>query len=119
LSGSSRRSIIQVSDTLPRVLFDPTTLVGGTIATAIIFIVIAFFTRTKARRIFVVLVGSLLLIPMVMIYDIIAARFGLWHYPVAPGGAPGPFAWYLSAALFYGAALRLIGWRDTGGSGTL
>ncbi len=91
--------------------FDPATLVRGTIATAILFVVIAFFTRAKPRRIFGVLAGSLPLIPMVMFYDIIAARFGLWYYPSAPGGAPGPFAWYISAALFYGAALGLIGWR--------
>jgi hypothetical protein len=48
---------------------------------------------------------------MVMVYDIIADRFGWWSYTSAPGGAPGPFTWYVSAALFYGAGLGLIGWR--------
>jgi len=91
--------------------FDPVTLVRGTIATAILFVLIAFFTRAQLRRILGVLAGSLPLIPMVMFYDTIAARFGLWYYSSVPGGAPGPFAWYLSAALFYGAALGLIGWR--------
>ena len=91
--------------------FDPATLVRGTIATAILFAVIAFFTRAKAKRILGVLVGSLPLIPMVMFYDTIAARFGLWYYSSIPGGAPGPFAWYISAALFYGAGLGLVGWR--------
>lgn len=91
--------------------FDPVTLVRGTIATAILFAVIAFLTRAKLRRSLGVLVGSLPLIPMVIFYDIIAARFGLWYYPSASGGAPGPFAWYISAALFYGAGLGLVGWR--------
>ena len=91
--------------------FDPATLVRGTIATAILFAVIAFFTRAKLKRICGALAGSLPLIPMVMFYDIIAARIGLWYYPSAPHGAPGPFAWYLSAALFYGAGLGLVGWR--------
>ena len=91
--------------------FDPAILVRGTIATAILFAVIAFFTRAKPTRILGVLAGSLPLIPMVMFYDSIAARFGLWYYPSVPGGAPGPLAWYLSAALFYGAGLGLVGWR--------
>jgi|GEM_PF-799704 len=91
--------------------FDPATLVRGTIATAILFAVIAFFTRAKPKRILGVLAGSLPLIPMVLFYDTIAAHFRLWYYPSAPGGAPGPFAWYLSAALFYGAGLGLVGWR--------
>lgn len=91
--------------------FDPATLVRGTIATAILFGVIAFITRAKLRRILGVLIGSLPLIPMVMFYDTIAARFGMWYYPSVPGGAPGPLAWYLSAALFYGAGLGLVGWR--------
>jgi hypothetical protein len=91
--------------------FDPATLVRGTIATAILFTVIAFFTRAKPKRILGALAGSLPLIPMVMFYDTIAARFGLWYYSSAPNGAPGPFAWYLSAALFYGAGLGLVGWR--------
>jgi hypothetical protein len=91
--------------------FDPATLLRGTIATVILFAVIAFFTRAKLRRILGVLAGSLLLIPMVMFYDMIAAKFGLWYYPSMPGKAPGPLAWYISAALFYGAGLGLIGWR--------
>lgn len=92
-------------------LFDPATLLRGTIATTMLFAVIAFFTRAKARRIVGALAGSLPLIPIVMFYDILAARLGLWYYPSVPGGAPGPFAWYVSAALFYGAGLGLIGWR--------
>jgi hypothetical protein len=91
--------------------FDPVTLLRGTIATAFLFAVIAFFTRANSRRILGSLVGSLPLIPMVMFYDTIAAHFGLWYYTSVPGGAPGPFAWYISAALFYGAGLGLVGWR--------
>jgi hypothetical protein len=91
--------------------FDPVTLVRGTIATVILFAGIAFFTRAKPKRILGVLAGSLLLIPMVMFYDTVATRLGLWDYPSVPGGAPGPFAWYLSAAFFYGGGLGLIGWR--------
>ena len=90
---------------------DPATLVRGVIATAVLFSVIAFFTRATLRRIIGALVGSLPLIPMVMFYDTVAARLGLWRYPSVPGGAPGPFAFYITAALFYGAALGLIGWR--------
>src|SRR5512144_752888 len=91
--------------------FDPATLVRGMIATAILFAVIVFFIRAKPKRILGALAGSLPLIPMVMFYDILAARFGWWYYSSAPGGAPGPFAWYMSAALFYGAGLGLVGWR--------
>jgi sterol desaturase/sphingolipid hydroxylase (fatty acid hydroxylase superfamily) len=90
---------------------DPATLVRGVIATAVLFAVIAFFTRATLRRIVGALVGSIPLIPMVMFYDSIAARLGWWRYPSVTAGSIAPFAWYLAAALFYGAGLGLIGWR--------
>jgi len=91
--------------------FDPATLVRGTIATFVLFAVVAFFTRATLRRILGVLAGSLPLIPMVMFYDMIASRLGFWQYLGMPVGSPGPFLWYIDAALFYGAALGLVGWR--------
>jgi uncharacterized membrane protein len=91
--------------------FDPANLVRGVIATVVLASVIAYFTRATLRRIAGALVGSLPLIPMVMLYDIVAARLGLWRYPSMPGEAPGPFGWYIAAALLYGAALGLVGWR--------
>lgn len=91
--------------------FDPATLVRGTIATAILFVVMAFFTRATFRRTLGALAGSIPLIPMVMLYDSIASRLGLWRYVSMPVGSPGPFIWYIDAALFYGAGLGLIGWR--------
>lgn len=91
--------------------FDPANLFRGMIATTLLAAAIAFFTRATLRRITGALVGSLPVIPMVMFYDTVAARLGLWWYPSMPGGAPGPFAWYVAAALLYGAALGLVGWR--------
>jgi hypothetical protein len=91
--------------------FDPATLVRGTIATAILFAVIAFCTRATLRRIVGALIGSMPLIPMVMFYDSIASQLGWWHYPVVTAGSTAPLAWYIAAALFYGAGLGLIGWR--------
>jgi hypothetical protein len=45
-----------------------------------------------------------------MLYDSIAARFGWWRYP-ALAGMPAPIAWYIAAALWYGAGFGLIiGW---------
>ena len=90
---------------------DPATLVRGVIATAVLFAVIAYFTRATPRRIVGALVGSIPLVPMVMFYDSIAARLGWWHYPSVTAGSTAPLAWYLAAALFYGAGLGLIGWR--------
>ena len=40
----------------------------------------------------------------------LARRIGWWHYPAVKTG-DAPLAWYISAALFYGAALGLVGWR--------
>jgi len=70
----------------------------------ILFAVDAFFTQARRRRILGALVGWLLTIPLVMLYDSIAARHGWWHYPAVTEGA-APLAWYLAAALFYGPAL--------------
>jgi hypothetical protein len=89
---------------------DPKTLALGIISTAIMFAVIAFFTRATLRRIAGALVGALPIIPLVMFYDSLAARMGWWHYPSVTTGL-APIAWYIAAALFYGAALGLVGWR--------
>ncbi|MBE3119150.1 MAG: hypothetical protein IMZ50_10400 [Candidatus Atribacteria bacterium] len=89
---------------------DPKILALGIISTAIMFAVIAFFTRATPRRIAGALVGALPIIPLVMFYDSLAARLGWWHYPSVTTGR-APIAWYIAAALFYGAALGLVGWR--------
>src|SRR5260370_25013326 len=47
---------------------------------------------------------------MIMLYDVVASRRGWWHYPSVTG-SQAPLAWYVAAALWYGAALGLVGWR--------
>jgi hypothetical protein len=89
---------------------DPNILLASVAATALLFTVIAFFTRAALRRAAGALIAAIPVIPLVMLYDGIAARLGWWHYPSATGGS-APMAWYIDAALFYGAGLGLIGWR--------
>jgi hypothetical protein len=89
---------------------DPKILALSIIITAILFAIAAWFTRATFRRIISALIGGLPLLPLVMFYDAIAARLGLWRYPVVTSGS-APIAWYFSTALFYGAALGLVGWR--------
>jgi hypothetical protein len=89
---------------------DPKILALSVVATTILFIISAWFTRATIRRIIGALIGGLPLIPLLMFYDAISARLGLWHYPLVTSGS-APLAWYISAALFYGAAFGLIGWR--------
>jgi hypothetical protein len=89
---------------------DPKILALSVVVTSILFIISAWFTRATIRRIIGALIGGLPLIPLVMFYDAIAASLGLWHYPAVTSGS-APLAWYISAALFYGAALGLVGWR--------
>jgi hypothetical protein len=91
-------------------LLDPNFLTVSVGFTAIMFAVIAFFTRAGIRRIVGALISAIPIIPLVLIYDTIAARLGWWHYPSFPTGHV-PLAWYLAAALGYGAAFGLIGWR--------
>ena len=91
-------------------LLDPTTLLVGVIATTVMFAVVAFFTRATPRRIVGALISAIPLIPLIMFYDLIAARLRWWHYPSVTT-ATAPFTWYIAAALWYGAALGLIGWR--------
>jgi hypothetical protein len=89
---------------------DPKILALSLGITAILFMVIAWFTRATVRRVIGALIGGLPLIPLVMFYDAVAARLGFWRYPLVTSGS-APIAWYISAALFYGAALGLVGWR--------
>ena len=89
---------------------DPNLLIIGIVITAILFAVIAFFTRARLRRIVGVLLAAIPVIPLVMFLDSIAARYGWWNYPsVTTDNAP--LAWYIAAALGYGAAFGLVGWR--------
>ena len=74
------------------------------------FGVAAFFTRATRRRILGVLIAAAPVIPLVWAYDRIAAQLGWWRYPSVPAGS-APLAWYIAAALWYGAALGLVGWR--------
>jgi hypothetical protein len=88
----------------------PALQVLALIITCSMFGAVAFCSRAASRRVLGALVGGLLLIPMIMFYDAVAARLGWWHYsPVISG--PAPLAWYVAAALWYGAALGLVGWR--------
>ena len=89
---------------------DPNFLIAGVAITAIMFAVVAFFSRAGVRRIVGVLIASLPIVPMVMFYDKIAAQLGWWHYPSVTTTS-APLAWYIAAALWYGGALGLIGWR--------
>src|SRR5712672_99768 len=89
---------------------DPTTLAFGLVATAILFAISAFFTRATFRRMAGALIAALPIIPLVMCYDAIAARLGWWRYPAVTSGR-APLAWYVAAALLYGAAFGLVGWR--------
>jgi hypothetical protein len=89
---------------------DPTVLVVGLLITTILFAVIAFFTRATPRRIAGALIGAIPVVPLVMVYDAIAARLGWWHYPSVTTGS-APLAWYIAAAMGYGAAFGLVGWR--------
>ncbi|MDE3089591.1 MAG: hypothetical protein KGJ80_09470 [Chloroflexota bacterium] len=91
-------------------LLDPTLLALGIIATMILFAVVAFFTRATARRIVGALISASPIVPTVLLFDVIAAQLGWWHYPAVTTGN-APIAWYIMAALWYGAALGLVGWR--------
>ena len=91
-------------------LLDPRFLLLGIIASALIFAVVAFWASATTRRIVGALVSSLPIVPLVMLYDAIAAQFGWWHYPPVTTST-APLAWYIAAALVYGAALGLVGWR--------
>jgi hypothetical protein len=91
-------------------LLSPTLLVASIAVTAIIFAGVAFLSRAGIRRIAGVLLAAIPVIPMVMCYDSIASWFGWWRYPSVTGGN-APLAWYVAAALGYGAAFGLVGWR--------
>ena len=91
-------------------LLSPTLLIVSVAITAILFAIVAFFSRAGLRRIVGVLLAAIPVIPMVMFYDKIAAQFGWWNYPSVTA-ANAPLAWYVAAALGYGAAFGLIGWR--------
>jgi hypothetical protein len=102
--------IIVIERTAILNILDPNLLIVGIAITAIMFAVIAFFSRAGLRRIVGVLLAAIPVIPMVMFYDKIAAQFGWWHYPSVTA-ASAPLAWYVAAALGYGAAFGLVGWR--------
>jgi len=89
---------------------DPNLLLFSIVITAILFSVIAFFTHAGLRRIIGVLLAAIPVIPLVMIFDRIAARYGLWNYPSVTADN-APLAWYIASALGYGAAFGLLGWR--------
>ena len=91
-------------------LLSPTLLIASVAITAILFAIVAFFSRAGLRRIVGVLLAAIPVIPMVMFYDKIAAQFGWWHYPSVTA-ASAPLAWYIAAALGYGAEFGLVGWR--------
>lgn len=89
---------------------DPNILLASVVATTVLFAAIAFFSRATLRRTAGALIAAVPVIPLVMLYDGIAARLGWWRYPSVTSGS-APLVWYIAAALFYGAGLGLIGWR--------
>jgi hypothetical protein len=91
-------------------LLSPTLLLASVAITAIIFAVVVVLSRAGLRRSVGALVAALPIIPMVLSYDRIASHFGWWHYPSVTAGN-APLAWYVAAALGYGAACGLVGWR--------
>ena len=91
-------------------LLSPALLIASVAITAILFGIIALFSRAGLRRIIGALLAAIPVIPMVMFYDNVAAQFGWWHYPSVTATS-APIAWYIAAALGYGAAFGLIGWR--------
>jgi len=91
-------------------LLDPALLALGVAATTLMFAVFAFATRATRRRVLGAAVAAIPVIPLVMVVDAIAARLGWWRYP-SVGTANAPLAWYIAAAVWYGAALGLVGWR--------
>lgn len=91
-------------------LLDPKLLFAGVAITALMFAVVAVFARAGARRTVGALLASIPIVPLVMFYDRIAAEQGWWHYPSVTATS-APLAWYVAAALWYGAALGLVGWR--------
>jgi hypothetical protein len=88
----------------------PSVLIGGVVAAAVMFAIVAFFSRATWRRIGGVLLAAVPVIPLIMLFDAIAARFGWWQYPSLTTPS-APIAWYIAAALWYGAGFGLIGWR--------
>lgn len=88
----------------------PSVLVIGVVITGVMFAIVAFFTRAPWKRIISAILASVPVVPLVMLYDAIATRFGWWSYPSLTT-PHAPIAWYIAAALWYGAGLGLIGWR--------
>ena len=89
---------------------DPKILILSLFITAIVFAAAAFLTRAAFHRILAVLIATTPIVPGLLMLDTIAARLGWWYYPsVTTGNAP--LVWYISAALGYGGALGLVGWR--------
>ncbi len=91
-------------------LLSPAALFFTVLATAVIFGLVAFFARATVRRAVGALIAAAPLVPLVMMIDVLAARLGWWRYPSVPAGN-APVAWYVAAALAYGAAVGLVGWR--------
>jgi hypothetical protein len=91
-------------------LLHPAVLALTVVAATIMFGVAAYFTRATPRRIVGALLAAIPLVPLIMLYDAFARRLGWWHYPAVTTGN-APLAWYVAAALSYGAALGLVGWR--------
>ncbi len=91
-------------------LLDSNLLFASIAITAILFVLVAYFTRASLKRSLGALLSAIPVIPLVLTFDSIAAHLGWWHYPAFPT-SHAPLAWYIAAAIGYGAALGLIGWR--------
>ena len=91
-------------------LLSPPVLAATVLATVFIFAAAAYFSRATLRRAAGALIGAAPLVLMVMGADALAGQAGWWRYPAVPGGQ-APLAWYVAAAIGYGAAVGLLGWR--------
>ncbi len=95
---------------MPIDFLSPAALIITILAAALLFALSAYLTHAKPRLILAALIASIPLIPLIKFYDHLAAQLGWWYYPTIPN-RHAPLAWYIAAALFYGAALGLVGWR--------
>ena len=91
-------------------LLSTPTLFATVLATAILFMAVAWLLRTTFRRAASALIAAAPLVLLVMGIDSVAGQAGWWRYPAVPVGH-APLAWYIASAIGYGAAVGLVGWR--------
>jgi hypothetical protein len=83
----------------------------GFIVAPTLFLLSAYFTRARPRRIAGALVGAASYTAVNIALDRIAASRGWWSYPAWSTDAQFPLTTYLLAGLVGGGAFGLVGWR--------